>query len=94
MKQGTGALFEDERYFDCETFWKIAQHDSPATQKTKELALQSLIEILKFASTLQPQIKEIFIDLALKNIGEGTSVMQSITFLQNLLFTYPLDEDL
>ena len=41
---------EDDKYFDLKLFWEIAQdQNKEANHRTKELSLNSLIEILKIS---------------------------------------------
>ena len=57
--------------------------------KVKDLALNSLIEILQEVN--EKEIKDIFALLSLENIKKGDSFLSSIIFLRKILNTYPLD---
>ena len=89
------AANEDDSYYDLMMFWDVAQDANQwASHRTKELALTSLIEVLKFGQTYKSDIRDQFVQLALDNIKKGDSVYFAIGFLQQLLGTYPHDDQL
>jgi hypothetical protein len=63
-----------------------------ASHKTKELSLASLIETLKICQSYKIELKDYFVHLAIENIQRGETVYFSIVFFQNLLSTYPHDD--
>lgn len=84
---------DDSKFFDLTLFWDIAQQSNVNTNhKTKELSLSSLIEILKICQSYKIELKDYFINLAIENIQRGETVYFSIVFFQNLLSTYPHDD--
>lgn len=59
----------DEGYFDLDVLWNIARDSNKVTpNKTKELALSSLIEVISAGSQWRANIREPFINKALSNI--------------------------
>lgn len=62
------------------------------TQKVKDLALNSLIEILNdFADK---ELKDHFTALVIENIRKSDTFYSSIIFLRKVLNTYPLDSQM
>ena len=54
--------------------------------------MSSLIEVLKLGQTYKNNIKDPFMNLALENIEKGDTIYLSVGFLQNLLSTFPHDD--
>lgn len=89
------AANEDESFYNLMMFWDVAQDANTwASHRTKELALKSLIDVLKLGQTYKSDIRDQFVQLALDNIKKGDSVYFAIGFLQQLLGTYPHDDQL
>jgi hypothetical protein len=83
----------DDDYYDLQMLWRVAQDSNTMTEnKTKELALNCLIEVIKVGIYLKPEMRDPFIEAASNNITNGDTVYFSIQFLQNLLSTYPNDD--
>ena len=85
---------QSQNYLSLITFWQISQEsNTTANQKTKDLAFNSLIEILSRGSypfQNLPQRLD-FIKLALENLKNGISVQTSLLFIKRVLLTFNLD---
>ena len=65
----------DSDYFDCQIFWDIAQDENQSSSfRTKELALNSLIEVLKTGYLYNHSIRNTFINQSLDNMKKGKTV--------------------
>ena len=80
---------DESKYFDLSKFWMIFQDANKIPQKVKDLALNSLIDIISELN--EKEVKEQFTFLAIENIRKGDTFLNSIIFLRKLLNTYPLD---
>jgi hypothetical protein len=83
---------EDVKFYDPFKFWTIFQDNNKVPSKVKDLALNSLIEIIQEVN--EKEIKEQYIYLALDNIKRGDTLLNSIIFLRKILNTYPLDSQI
>ena len=80
---------DESKFYDLTLFWQIFQDQNKVTQKVKDLALNSLIEIL--SETNDKEQKDLFTNLAIDNIRKGQTFYSSIVFLKKMLNTYPQD---
>lgn len=81
---------DESRYVDLILFWQIMQDSNKVVaQKVKDLALNSLIDVLQEQN--DKEIKDQFIFLALDNIKSHQTFYSSLLFLRKVLNTYPLD---
>lgn len=62
------------------------------TYKVRDLALNSLIEILQEANDKEQ--KDAFINMSLENIKKEESFLNSLIFLRKTLNTFPLDSQI
>jgi len=87
-------MIDASKYFDLNIFWKIAQEEGKVNQKTKDLAINCLVDILNrqnqqiFENYLS---KADFFNFALQNLERDQSVYMSLQFIQQLLLTYQLE---
>ena len=73
---------EDDKYFNLMIFWNIATDTSiGASQRTKELALTSLVEVLKLGHTYKSNIRDQFVQLALDRICELRSYAEDSVYI-------------
>jgi hypothetical protein len=73
---------EDDKYFNLMIFWNIATDTSiGASQRTKELALASLVEVLKLGHTYKSNIRDQFVQLALDRICELRSYAEDAVYI-------------
>lgn len=80
---------DEGRYVDLLLFWQIFQDSNKVAQKVKDLALNSLIEILQEQN--DKESKDAFIFLVLDNIKSHQTFYSSLIFLRKILNTYPLE---
>jgi hypothetical protein len=80
---------DEDKYYDLILFWHIFQDANKVPQKVKDLALNSLIEILQEQN--EKETKDSFIFLALENIKEHQTFYSSLIFLRKILNTFPLE---
>ena len=80
---------DENKYIDLTLFWQIFQDQNKVTQKVKDQALSSLIEILSEFN--EKEYKDVFIAAAMDNLKKGNTFFSSIVFLRKLINTYPLD---
>jgi hypothetical protein len=78
---------DDSKYIDLTLFWQIFQDQNKVTQKVKDLALNSLIEILQEIN--EKEQKDLYTMLAIENIRKCQTFYSSIVFLRKILNTYP-----
>ena len=83
---------DESKYIDLALFWQIFQDHNKVSQKVKELALNSLIEILQEFN--DKEAKDNFTLLAIDNIKKGQTFYSSIIFLRKIINTYPLDSQI
>ena len=83
---------DESKYYDLLLFWQIFQDSNKVSQKVKDLALNSLIEILQEQN--EKESKESFIFLALDNIKLHQTFYSSLIFLRKILNTYPLESQI
>ena len=77
------------QYLDLRKFWSIFQESNKVSQKIKDLALNSLIDIL--IEFNDPEYKLLFINMCLENIKRGDTFYSSLIFLRKILKSYPFD---
>lgn len=83
-------------FLSLHKFWEIGQETNKIHPKTRDLALKSLIEILQNNSNQlrpfnnQPN-KLTFIQLALTNLNESSSIYTTLEFLRKILLTFKPD---
>lgn len=84
---------DDSRFFNLLLFWDIAQDSNVhASNRTKELALSALIEVLGRTTGYNSTMRDPFIQLTIDNIQRGETVYFSVGFFLKLLGTYPRDD--
>mmetsp|Transcript_8862 Transcript_8862/g.8233 ORF Transcript_8862/g.8233 Transcript_8862/m.8233 type:complete len:493 (+) Transcript_8862:1431-2909(+) len=80
---------DESKYYDISKFWVTFQDSNKVAQKVKDLALNSLIEIIQEIN--EKEVKEHYLSLALDNIKKGDTFLNSIVFFRKLLGTFALD---
>lgn len=80
---------DDKSFYDSYKFWQIFQDSNKVSQKIKDTALSSLIDIIQEIN--EKEVKEQYIFLAIENMKKGDTFLSSLIFLRKLLNTYPLD---
>ena len=84
---------DDKMFFNLHIFWEIAQDSNVhVNNRTKDLALNSLIEVLSRATSYNNSIRDPFIQLTIENIQRGDTIFFSVGFFLKLLGTYPNDD--
>lgn len=87
--KGKEVKIDETKYIDLTLFWQIFQESYKVAPKVKDLALNSLVELLQeFNDSDQ---KSRFMSLALENIKRGDTFFSSLIFLRKVLNTFPLD---
>jgi len=80
---------DESKYYDISKFWVAFQDGTKVTSKVKDLALNSLIEIIQEVN--EKEVKDLYLNQALDNIKRGESFLNSLIFLRKLLSTYTFD---
>jgi len=83
---------DESKYVDLLKFWVIFQDDNKVSKGVKDLALASLVEILKEKQEANDS-KQLLLELALTNLQKKESVKSTIIFMKELFSTYPLQPD-
>ena len=79
---------EERQFYDLKKLWLIFQESNKVTLKVKDLALNSLIEILQ---ECEKDVKDVFIGESLENIKNLNSFYSTLIFLRKIINTFPLD---
>jgi len=87
LPKGKDQPVESFKFQDFFMFWQIFASENKVPTKVKEIALQSLVDIL--ADLNDPKYKESFVTLSLENIEKGQNFLYSLIFLRKVLITYP-----
>lgn len=89
MNKAKEVKIDETKYIDLSLFWQIFQDSNKVTQKIKDLALNSLVELLSEFN--DPELKNRFMSMALENIKRGETFYSSLVFLRKVLNTFPFD---
>lgn len=92
MNKKKDVKIDEQKYIDLLQLWRIFQDSNKVSQKVKDLALNSLIELLQDSS--DKEIKDQYIFLALENMKTGNTFYSSLIFLRKILNTFPLESQI
>ena len=95
-RRPTSFNIDASEFLSLQKFWEIGQETNKINPKTRDLALNCLIEILQNNVQIEKPFlnqpnKHTFIQLALNNMDESRSVYTSVEFLRKLLLTFKPD---
>jgi hypothetical protein len=92
MNKKKEVKIDETKYIDLTLFWQIFQDQNKVSQKVKDQALNSLIEILQEFN--EKEYKDMFTGFAIENLKKSNTFFSSIVFLRKVINTYPLDSQI
>jgi tRNA(Phe) wybutosine-synthesizing methylase Tyw3 len=90
----TAVQINAAQYVDISVLWRVGQETTKTvTQKTKDLALSCLVDILNktHANLKNLHTKMDFFQKSIENLQNEKSVHTTLLFIKRLLLTFPLD---